>query len=447
MASKDKDLTSTRNIAENTAWIFIEKIVGSVLSILVGAWVARYLGPDQLGVLSLAVAISGVTMIFTKRGLDSIIVKKLIENSETRRHLLANIVIAQTRSGLVGYLLIGVFAYTVDDRSFQLVLLILGARLVDYFGSVYRLFFEAKLDLKKVVIAGTVLSVITSIVRIVLVELECELWTFAAALTLSQFIHSALVYAIALPLLKDQEPSANDPALRKGLLQEALPLLFTGLVGFLYMTLDRLMLGWISGTEEVGLYSVANTIAVFLFFIPTSLVKSLVPGLADSKKRNGKLTKSAVESSTAILATIGIASATLMAISSTHVINILYGAQFANSGLILLILSFAVIPVSIGRLRNYLLILLDKQKIVLWCNCMGLAVNVVLNLILIPHIGGYGAALATTTSLFIAMWFAGFMFRDVRALTIQQSKTTLLTLTPYGLYKTYNHIKSRLGSR
>ena len=78
---------------------------------------------------------------------------------------------------------------------------------------------------------------------------------------------------------------------------------------------------------------------------------------------------------------------------------------------------------------------------------MGLAVNTVLNLILIPQIGGYGAALATTTSLFIAMWFAGFLFRDVRELTIQQSKTTLRAFTLSGLHRTYTHLKSRLGSR
>lgn len=36
----------------NTSWLFGEKILRMVVGLFVGIWVARYLGPEQFGLLS-----------------------------------------------------------------------------------------------------------------------------------------------------------------------------------------------------------------------------------------------------------------------------------------------------------------------------------------------------------------------------------------------------------
>ncbi len=410
-----------------------------------GAWVARYLGPDEFGTLSIALAAVGIASLITRLGLESILVPKLTQSSDNQRHILANAISIQTRAGLIGYIILIAICSSLNSPSLQLVLLILGVQIIDHVCSTYRLLFESRLDLGHIVICGFLISLITAAFKVALILEQAPLWQFAILLTASQLIHSCATYVLSLPTLKSQPAPQHDSLLRRQLLREAWPLLFTGLVGFLYMNLDRLMLGWISGTEEVGVYSAANKIAIFAFFIPTALVKSLSPKLAQDISDGRSIPPSTLKSSTSILTLTGVTTAISLALLAPIITNLLYGPEFSGAGIMLAILAISLIPVSTGRLRNYVCILLSKQRTVLICNCLGLALNTALNLHLIPKWGGSGAAIATTASLAVAMWASGFLFPETRELATRQTQIALWSLTPKGMYQTIRFAWGRLA--
>src|SRR5450759_1411209 len=68
----------------NTSWMFGEQILRMVAGLLVGIWVARYLGPEQFGVFSYAVAFTALFGSIAKLGLDGIVVRDLVHSPNQR---------------------------------------------------------------------------------------------------------------------------------------------------------------------------------------------------------------------------------------------------------------------------------------------------------------------------------------------------------------------------
>lgn len=67
-----------QKILSNIGWLFADRILRMGIGLVVGVWVARYLGPEQFGIYNYAIAFVTLFSVFGTLGLDSIAVKKLI---------------------------------------------------------------------------------------------------------------------------------------------------------------------------------------------------------------------------------------------------------------------------------------------------------------------------------------------------------------------------------
>lgn len=74
--------------AKNTSWLMGEKILRMFMGLFVGIWVARYLGPEQFGLLSYAQSFVFLFTAIATLGLDSIVVRELVRNGSQRDILL-----------------------------------------------------------------------------------------------------------------------------------------------------------------------------------------------------------------------------------------------------------------------------------------------------------------------------------------------------------------------
>jgi hypothetical protein len=59
--------------------MFGEQVLRMIAGLLVGIWVARYLGPEQFGVFSYATAFVAIFSAAAKLGLDGIVVRDLVK--------------------------------------------------------------------------------------------------------------------------------------------------------------------------------------------------------------------------------------------------------------------------------------------------------------------------------------------------------------------------------
>jgi len=66
----------------NTGWMFFGQILSLAFSFFIGAWVARYLGPENYGAFSYAIAFAGIFGFVSSLGVDGILSRDLVAYPE-----------------------------------------------------------------------------------------------------------------------------------------------------------------------------------------------------------------------------------------------------------------------------------------------------------------------------------------------------------------------------
>src|SRR6266487_3807766 len=77
-----------QRVIGNAGWLFADKISRIGVAVFVGVWIARYLGPEQFGLLSFASAFVALFAVMGSLGLDGIVVREIVLNPEGKDHIL-----------------------------------------------------------------------------------------------------------------------------------------------------------------------------------------------------------------------------------------------------------------------------------------------------------------------------------------------------------------------
>ena len=93
-------------IVENIGWLFFDKILRMGVGVIVGVWIAHYLGPEQFGLLNFATAFVGLFGAIAVLGERDIVVRDIVRNPEGARETLGTAALLQLIGGLACYLLI-----------------------------------------------------------------------------------------------------------------------------------------------------------------------------------------------------------------------------------------------------------------------------------------------------------------------------------------------------
>ena len=79
---------SIRKYFANTSWLLGERIFRMGVSLFVGIYIARYLGPERYGLLSYSLSFVFLFSSLAYFGLDDILVRELVLHPEQRKELL-----------------------------------------------------------------------------------------------------------------------------------------------------------------------------------------------------------------------------------------------------------------------------------------------------------------------------------------------------------------------
>ena len=162
------------------------------------------------------------------------------------------------------------------------------------------------------------------------------------------------------------------------------------------------MITEILGEEENGIYSVAVRIYELFMFLPAILVGSFLPIITKNFKLSEKDFRASLKQLYTILTYFAIVSSLGAWLLGPTIMHFLYGEEFEGSGAALQIIGLGFYPVFLGIATSNYLIVRNYKLLNLVRSAIGLIVNVLLNLLLIPKIGIIGAAWASVISNFIS---------------------------------------------
>ncbi len=400
---------------QNTSWLMGEKILRMFMGLFVGIWVARYLGPEQFGLLSYVQSFVFLFTTIATLGLDGIVVRELVKDESKRDKLLG------TAFGLklIGALLIlPVLALAVhfsnNNQQTNLLIFIIASTTIFQSFNVIDFYFQSKVLSRYVAIANTISLLISSLVKIALIINQAPLITFAGIILFDNFILAMGFVYFYLKKVARISKWKYDFKMAKSLLKDSWPLILSSVVISIYMKIDQIMIKEMLNTAAVGQYAAAVRLSEAWYFIPMVIASSLFPAIINAKKHSETQYYARLQKLYDLMVWMAIIIALPTTFLSDWVVNILYGEQYHQAIDVLVIHVWAGMFVGLGVARGRWILNENLQNYSFLYLSIGMLVNIIFNYRFIPTLGINGAAYATVLSQFIGTIISPLFFKKTR---------------------------------
>lgn len=179
------------------------------------------------------------------------------------------------------------------------------------------------------------------------------------------------------------------------MLRQAVPLGLL-MVGFaLYYRVDMVMLQWLRGTKEVGLYAAAYRFLDGVLLLAASLGGPFFPRLSSLVGRDPGQARALLEASWRPLLALGLPLSLGTFLLADELTLVLFGWEFGEAAGLLRVLIWGALPIFWVTVANHGLIAADWVWSLAVVYGSSALLNIAANLVLIPSLGGLGASLAT----------------------------------------------------
>lgn len=399
--------------------MFSEQVLRIIAGLFVGIYVARYLGPEQFGVYSYALAFVALFGAIAKVGLDGIVVRDLVNHPEKRDVYLGTAFWLKLVGALLSLGLLAIAVqFTANDAATNLYIFIIASGLVFQSIDVVDFHFQSKVLSKYVSICKLTQLVLSSVLKLYFIFIQADLFWFVLVSLVDQ-ITLALSLAFAYWRQKIGSFFGHfNLGTAKAMLRNSWPLILAGIAVTFYMRIDQIMIKEMLGEREVGLYSAAVRLSEAWYFVPVIITASLFPAIVNAKKTSQDLYHQRLQKLFTLMTWLAIAVALPMTFLADSVVNLLYGQHYLKAGSVLTIHIWGAVFVFLGVASGAFFTVENYTKKSLYRTVFGATSNVLLNLALIPRYGINGAAMATVLSQFIANFFYDLFDSSIRNLLI-----------------------------
>lgn len=408
-----------RRIVANTAWLFVDKAVGTAVGVVVGAWVARHLRPAAFGQLSYAVAFVQFLVPIAGLGLQSIVIRNLVREPTSKRDILGTALLLRLVVGTILISTLGiafVMGIGPQDAVLRLLIFVISLQLVfnavsDTVGD----WFESRTELKYIVWARNSATVMVAGLRIVLIILSAPLVMFGAASSAQALIFAIGAVTLFLTTGNRLADLRAGTLLVRELLRDSWPLILTGLAVVTYMRVDQIMLGHLADSETLGEYSAAVYLSELWYFIPVAVARSVYPTIVQFHDTlDVGVFRARIQVFFDAMTLTAYVVAIPLTILAPQLVTILFGPDYGGAIPVLRIHIWTFLFVALGEARYRWLMVKNLVRFAMIATSIGAVMNVGLNLLLIPAYGGVGAAWATLASQAVSAFLSSLIYPPVR---------------------------------
>ena len=369
---------------------------------------ASYLGPSRFGVYAFASSSLALAIATAGLGLDQVVVRDLAESSEASTQPLRHALVLRLFACIT--IASALVAYVLSRRHFSLevlALLIVMPGLSAIMADTYDLWFQAKLRSKDLAVVRVSVAAAVSLAIIVVAVIQgpflAVLWTIPAGGLLLLGTVWWRYRSLNGPLdpFQDWQNAGS-------MLKVAWPYAITALASSVLLKGDQLVLSFLGGRQDVGLYALAAKVSEVLAYVPIALAGSFFPIMVRNRIRDTGDYEYQLTSMFRALFRFGVTAALTVTLLAGFAVRLLLGEEFIPAiGIVRLhVWSFPFLALAFG-VGKYL-VAEKLASTAIWLMSIAAVVNIGLNLLLIPLSGPYGAAVASLVSYawcgYIGLW-------------------------------------------
>lgn len=402
-------------VIRNASWLMLDRVVRMGFGLVVGVWVARYLGPSGFGVLNYAQAVVALLTVLATLGLERVVVRDLVQEPHRKGEILATAFLLRLIGGAVAWGASVLLAALLNPREPAVwgLVAILGAGIVVQASDVIDYWFQSRVESKYAVIAKNMAFLVTVGLRVGLILMHAPLVWFAVALTVEMVLAGIGLGAMFLHRKQTFIDWKVGNRRMVDLLREGWPLVLSGVAVMIYMRIDQLMLQSLSGSASVGIYSAAVRISEVWYFIPVAIVSSATPSIVEGKRLGEEIYRQRNMALFRVLVGLSLVVSIALSLSASWVVVRLYGPEFAEAGPILAIHAWTSLFVALSISQGPWMVAEGYTVMALRRALGGAALNLVLNFAFLPRYGCLAAALNTLVAqAFAAIFVNAFTARS-----------------------------------
>lgn len=392
-------------------------------------YVTRILSPNGLGTYDFNKSIVSYFILIAGLGISQYAVRegsKKKDNLEEFQKFCGQVFSINILSTIFSYIFLFVCMYflaqTSDDNY---LILIFSIQIIFNLLSVEWIFIISE-DFKYIAIRSFIIQVISLILLFLFIKKETDYIKYAMITVFSTGISSIFNIIHSRTIVK-LHYNFHVKDLKKHI-KSIFILFFNNVASVIYISSDTTIIGLISGSYYVGIYSTAVKIYTIVKQITNTVLMTTIPRLASLNEKNYDEYKKLLNRVFEMMFILIVPSSLGLIMLREQIVLIIAGSNYLESIVSLTILSicllFAVIS---GFFVHGVLLVNNREHVILKITVVSALINIFLNILLVPYFRENGAALATLISeITIAIWGL-YSSRDIYK--IQLSKKCLFSVS------------------
>lgn len=401
-------------IAKNASWLIFGKIIHMLLSFVIGLLTARYLGPSNYGLINYATAYATFFTAFCTLGINSVIVKNFIDYPDEEGKTIGTTLLLRFISSILSLCtIIGIVRIIDGNETVTIAVVALYClSLVFNIFDTFNYWFQSKLMSKYYAVATLISYTITSIYRVILLVMGKSVQWFAIANSIDYCIIAALL--LLFYKLKNGPKLSFSFKKAKQLLTVSCSYILSGLMVAVYGATDKLMLKHMLNESSVGYYSLAVSISTMWVFVLSAIIDSMKPVIMQYHNDDKETYMLMNRKLYSIIFYLSLFASLCIVLIASLFVKIIYGIEYLPAVQPLRIVVWYVAFSYLGVARDIWIVCEKKQMYLKYLYVGSAALNVFLNMILIPLFGVNGAAVASLLTQISTIFVFPLFIKDFK---------------------------------
>lgn len=434
------------------------KIVMQFIHIAVSIIVARVVGPTVLGTVAFGLAFVSMFEFFGSLGIGAAHVKLVSEGQDLGECISTFSILKIGNTILFFAIVMSAFLFQkyVLSVPFEsalheyVILILLVSVTIKQLLQIAQTTFVAKTEQAKQSIPEFVRVLFFEILRVIIVLLGYK----AVALAFGDLISTLLIIPVVLYLFKDYPRAKFNKKLAAKYFKIAVPVIFIGTSTSLIMYLDKVVLQYFAGSEQVGYYTAAYRIGGLVLMLAGSIGFLFFPLFSTAVSHgNMQYMKATTEKFERFSFLFIMPVVIFLSLYADVIVRVLLGSQYLPSVSIMAIINVAMFLMVLNNPYEKVITGMGFFKLASLLNFMNLVLFIILVYTLpnpkIFNFGAVGVAVAILISnLFIGILYRIFAKQRYPLLDLKMClKYVVFGLVNFvGFYFIYSHLSKLYGT-
>lgn len=415
-----------RKIFLNVFWALLGKVVNMLGILLVGILIARYLGPEQFGLMNYVISYVTLFSVLAGFGLENIEIRELSREPERKNSILGTAFLIRLFFAMVAVIAIGItLCIFRPDTETTILIAIYSLTVFTGCFNVIRNYFTSIVKNEYVVKSEIARTLIGAAIKIALLWFGFPLIYFIIALVLDPvLVASGYVIAYNRKVGKIGE-WRYERKMVSYLVKESFPLLLSGAAMIVYQRIDQVMIGNMIDDQSVGYFAAAARFTDVILVLPLILVQTVTPILVRIKKEDPARYEEKKLQFISIVVWGAVIISLLISVTAYWLIACTYGVKYMAAIPVLQIIAWKTVGMALSASSGQIIIMEGLQKWDFVRNILACAICVGLNLLLIPVYGVVGSAWVTIITILFTSYLSNIFIPAYHRIMRTQSKALL----------------------